>query len=58
MLEGNVITKTKRVNFNGVLIRPRWIGKGKKDRQDARINYGERIAGATLDLVIYSVLKR
>jgi hypothetical protein len=30
MLEGNVTTKTKRVSFGGVLIRPRWIGKGKK----------------------------
>ena len=56
MLEGNITSKTKRANFGGVLIRPRWIGNGKKGGQDA--NYGEHIAGTILDPVMYSVLKR
>jgi hypothetical protein len=58
MLEGNITTKAKRANFVGVLIRPNWIGKGKKDGQDARMNYGERIAGTIPDPIMYSVLKR
>jgi hypothetical protein len=51
MLEGNVTSKAKRATFGGVLIRPRWIDKGKKDGQDARMNYGERIAATSMRLL-------